>query len=369
MNQPNLQSLLRRTAVAIAATAASLIALPASAGLTMALPGSVVCTNPAITTQPDGSLMLTCASTSGGGGIPPPVTSGPDTFAISGPTSLGLNATGSASIVRSGTPSTGDVGINWAVIGACSEPTAVANGGQKVFHTATPSPQTLTLNTGGAGGTCTVLINVGYGSATTTVGSINIPVSASAPPPPPPPVGGTTTGGSGASYSYNTPITIATYVPGYTQLSVPQVSGCPTPDPTTRMAGAPYPNGPYIAQLVAPSATVVSFPLYGLGQFNRTSTQLAFGEVTGISPAVNTMDISISPCPGVIDMSVNDACNIHGIDVTNGLTFGWANSSFTASQNLMCFAPEDQQRFYNVRWNYGSQACGSGTCGWSLNAN
>ena len=227
--------------------------------------------------------------------------------------------------------------------------------------------------TGGVAGTCTVLINVGFGTATTTVGSLSFPVSASAPTTPTQPTQGATGGATGAAYAYNTPINLATYVPGPTGQAVPSVSGCTAPDPTTRMAGLPYPNGPYLgppsSTLTAGSGVVTSFPLYGLAQFGRTALQVAFGEVSGAS-AAGTIDISISPCPGVINTSVNDACNIHGIGITNGATFGWANNSSTAAQNLECYAPEDSQRYYNVRWNYPASNCASGNnCGWSVNVN
>jgi hypothetical protein len=388
MNAATLQSLLRRTAVAIAATAASLIAVPASA-LTMSLPNSVTCTNPSISTQPDGSLMLTCASTSGGTTTPPPPpppTTGPDTFTVGVPTSLALSTAGSATITRSGTPSPGNVGINYAVSGSC-----VGNpgSGQIVFTPTTAGPVNIPITGAATAGTCTVNLNVGYGTGIlmpggTGIASVSFPVSGTStvtPPPPPPPSGTPTgTGGSGA-LPYNV-ATIFTkdslgnynYTPGLNGAAVPVVAGCAAPDPSTRMGNLPLPNGTYINPLMAGSTVVTSFPLYGLAQFGRGSAGVNFGETPfSYSPAPYTADISISPCPGVIPATydVRANCDRRGEAANNGFSLGWVNSASSPIAYFNCVAPETTQYYYNVRWHYDPGTCAQGqtTCGFSVNTN
>src|SRR6185437_2932530 len=91
MTQPQTKSLLRRTAVAIAAVAASLFTLPVSA-LTMSLPGGGTCTTPNIQTQPDGSLSLTCGTATGGTPTPPPT---PAVYIVNTYSQLPLSASAS----------------------------------------------------------------------------------------------------------------------------------------------------------------------------------------------------------------------------------------------------------------------------------
>jgi len=382
MQPATLQSLLRRTAVAIAATAATLIALPAGA-LTMTLPNSVVCTTPLISTQPDGSLMLTCASTSGGTTTPPPPppTSGPDTFTVNAPGSLALNTQGNATVTRSGTPSAGNVAINYAVSGSCVGTPA---SGQIVFTPTMAGPANIAITGGAVAGTCTVMANIGYGTGTILPGgpgttSVSFPVSGTGSTTTPPPSGGgstpTGTTGTGAlPYNVSTIINQASYLPGLNGSAVPSVPGCAPPDPSTRMGSLPLPNGTYINPLMASSGVVTSFPLYGLGQFNRSYAAVNFGESPlSYSPAPYTADISINPCPGVIPATydVRANCDRRGDAAANGFSLGWVNSASSPIAYFNCVAPEGTQYYYNVRWTYAPGTCAQGqsSCGFSVNTN
>jgi hypothetical protein len=371
MKPATLQSLLRRTAVAIAATAVAFVSIPASA-LTVTLSSGQTCSYSGMTVDPAGNVVVTCSGTTTGGGTTlPPVTTGPDTFTLTAPVSLTVGSTGNAMITRSGTPSTGNVAVNFAIMGACS---GAPNSGQIVFTPTTPS-QPLAL-TGIAAGTCSILMNIGYGTGTAALPELDFAVTGSTP------TGGTTggptptgTSGSGSlPYNVNTIINQAAYVPGLNGAAVPTVPTCPSPDPSTRMANLPLPNGVYINPLMAPSGTITSFPLYGLNQFNRTNASVNFGETPfSYSPAPYTADVSISPCPGVIPATydVRANCDRRGDAAVNGWSLGWVNSASSPVAYFNCLAPETTQYYYNVRWTYSAGTCAQGqtTCGFSVNTN
>jgi len=338
ISPPN--NLLRRTAAAIVALATLLFAGSAAA-LTMTLPGGMACTSPSITTQPDGSLSLACGSTVV---PPPPPTTGPGTFTVSAPATTPAPVAGgtplinviSFTVLRSG-GTTGDVSMTYTISGnACwtgAAQTTVFDGQSSGV------PIGLTMI---AAGTCTVTISGLSAGTLGTPASVSINVTA-----PTPPVSG---GGGG----------------------VPTVPGCPTAAPGTQMGVLPIPNGPSILSLTAASDQITSFPMYSLSTYNRTSAQPSFGQTPAAnSPAPATINVSISPCPGVMDPTLNDACNMRGITITNGVTFGWATVQSVAQRNLECYAPEGTQMYYNVSWHYNPGACSNGapTCGWSVNVN
>jgi hypothetical protein len=357
MTSTHRQNLLRRTAVALATLAVSLAALPAAA-LTVTLSdttGSGTCTFNGMSVDPAGNVTVTCTSGftgtgsgTGPGTVPP---TGPGVFSVvlasatMPAPAAGTTSPNSFTITRSG-GTTGAVTVPFSVTGgACLNGSTIIpfTDGQTVSNTPNGGPVPLTIV---AAGTCTVSLgtptsgSLGTARATISVGS---------------PGGTTPPTGSG------------TNPPG-----IPIVSGCPAAASGTQMAVLPVPNGPSILSRTAASDQITSFPMYPLSQYNRTSAQASFGQTPAAnSPAPATINVSISPCPGVIDPTLNDACNIRGITITNGVTFGWATQQSIARANLECYAPEGTQMYYNVSWHYNPGACSNGapTCGWSVNVN
>ncbi len=360
MNHPSPQSLLRRTAAAVAATAGLLLAMPASA-LNMALPGGQTCTmstNNAITVAPDGSLVLTCSSLSGVPPPPPPPAT--PTVYITAPTQFPLNTSITpwvpTNVYMTATVApTADLTVAYNIGGSG----CYANGQNPPATGTTVIPANATQSAGigimatAAGSICSIgIISLTPSTTFTTTGQtggtmpshVDVPVAMTVgapPPPPPPPPGGTIPAG---------PSTCASPAPGTTMATLP----------------SPFVNGAPITQL-ASSGQVLSFPLQNLSAINKQNGQIALGEspIAG-TPSPYTLTASISPCPGVITQTPGNLCDYFA-SATNGSTFQWANSQTAANNNGVCYQPDSPQLYFNVQWTYSKCSNGAATCGWTVN--
>lgn len=148
----------------------------------------------------------------------------------------------------------------------------------------------------------------------------------------------------------------------------PPANGCPAVPFTTIQLPGLNATGLIVR---AASGQVLSFPMPAL-PLGKSFEAVAFGETPiANTPSPYSLDMSISTCPGVFNAPTGplDLCNVQGYSQTNGGTFYWATTQAAADNYLMCYAPEDQPRYMNVRWSYAKCASGASTCGFSVSAN
>jgi len=371
------KTLLRRTAVALLA-AASLISLPASsAKITFSGAGAGEnCDYSSMQVDPAGNVAVSCSAAptggnigSGGGTTQPPPT-GPDTFTLSAPVStVATSGTFTAVITRTGVPSSGPVGINLAVIGACSS-TAVQNAGGGTI-TAQPTdagPFNIPITASATLGTCTILYNIGYGGAATSgVTQLNIPVTTTTTQSGGPPPGGSNGGGGSGT--------------------LPVVAGCPTapanavmgtfpPTPGTHMPNDGTAHGYWIE----PTTVVTAIPLPTLpAGIAQGSVQLTYGSRTYGDPSMT--EIAISKCPGVIDpsgtttLNSGSSCYYGSSNPANAALFWYARNSTRGSLAILasrgnCTADETQGTWYaNIRYTYTNCNSGLNQCGQQIQWN
>lgn len=356
------KSLLRRTAVALAAAAALLISIPASAANVTFSGASAgeTCAYASMSVDPAGNVVVSCSAQATGGLIgsggtpppPPPPATGPDTFTLSAPVStVATNGTFTAVITRTGVHSTTDVGLNIAVIGACSSTAAaVGGGGSIVAHPTDNGPFSIPVVAGATGGTCTILFNVGYGGGVPGGSTqLNITVGAS-----------------------TTPVSTPTGTnPG-------PVAGCPAPDASMTSYVFPATPGQRVDNngfsfFVLPPNAVGTLPLpKTLSGQSGGQVQLTYGTYTASTQTL--VEISISKCPGVIDNTggsltgSNPACYFSSFTAADAQV-DWVaklinGATVSASK---CMALESNGTFYaNIRYTYTTSGCtygGGNGCG------
>jgi hypothetical protein len=354
MTSTHTQNLLRRTAVAIAALAVSLVALPAAA-LTVTLKDAVGtgnCTYSGMAVDPAGNVTVTCSS-SISTNLPPPSTDPAGTFNVTIPlTSMQGPATGAApqvnvtsfTVARSG-GTTGDVSMTYTISGTACWTGAAQMG----------------IPSGAAASTPIGLTMIGPGTCTVTISNLSAGVLGASPSATinvtlPTPSGG---GGGGSGGT------------------VPTVAGCPTPDASTQMYSMPDPAAPGFNLMVA-SGVVASIPIKAGSLYPTSSVppghlqeSLSLGEspIT-YTPSAYTLDMSMSRCPGVItNTNTADQCNMTGYTQQNGATFTWSNNQAYAKGSLLCYVPDPttEQWYINIRYRYSTcKSAGVSTCGWTL---
>jgi hypothetical protein len=95
---------------------------------------------------------------------------------------------------------------------------------------------------------------------------------------------------------------------------------------------------------------------------------ISFGETPiAYTPSPYSMDISISPCPGVFNPKAgpSDYCN-GTFSQKNGVSLQWAEQSAYARFYAACLAAPTTQYYFNVRWTYTSCAQGAPACGFTM---
>ena len=344
MSKPIERSLLRRTFGALLAAAGMLLASAPSFALTVTLngpAGSPSCTYSSMSVTPDGNVSVSCQATTA---------NDPGTFTLSIASTMGVNSMITGSVNRSG-GTTGAVNVSYSISGAgCA-----AGSGTVTFQDASSTAQTFQVASGATGGTtCTVTLSNPSAGVLGAPSSASISVGTTAPPPPPPP-------------SNN-----AACPTGFTQ---------PADMVNANFQGV----GQWWPQLNK-SRQIVSIPLPAVSS-GHYSGQAAFGENIGAAytPQPVTLEITISQCPGFIDVDTanptnthpnNNYCNLRSPNGTyNQITwFGKAystlNSATVANAYGYCWAPEGGAQWYlNARWTYNSCPYGQASCGFAIQQN
>ena len=334
------RSLLRRTAVAFAAAAAILLAASPASALTVTLTGATgsSCTYTGMTVQPDGNVNVACDT----GTVTP---GAPGTISVSAPAALDLSTPTSATVIRSG-GNTGDAIVSYSVSGACS----TTGGGSLTFaNGSTTSSQAIPVTTAATAGTCTItLTSVTGATPGTTVANITVSAPTTQP-------------------------TINAACPaGFTQ-------------PANMLQANFQGLGQWWAQKNK-SGQIVSIPLPSVATYSK---QAAFGENIGAAytPQPVTLEITISQCPGYIDVDTTNPSNTHpnnnycNLKSPNGTynQITWFGKSFSglvgqAAYNKYgyCWAPEGDSNgpwYLNARWTFGSCPFGQLTCGFAIQQN
>ena len=340
MSKPIERSLLRRTFGALLAAAGMLLVSAPSFALTVTLNGSTgsSCTYNGMTVDPAGNVSVTCQGSS---------PTDPGTFTLSIVSTMSVNSTITGSVNRSG-GTAGAVNVSYSISGAgCT-----AGSGTLTFPDTSATAQSFQVASGGTSGTtCTVALSNPSAGVLGTPSSASISVGTTTPPPQPPP---------------------ATCPTGFT-----------TP---TNLLNANFQGvGQWWPQLNK-SQQIVSIPLPAVSA-GHYSGQAAFGENIGAAytPQPVTLEITISQCPGFIDVDTanptnthpnNNYCNLKSPNGTyNQITwFGKPYSSLTsatvANAYGYCWAPEGGAQWYlNARWTYNSCPYGQLTCGFAIQQN
>ncbi len=317
----SISNLLRRTLVFAAAALGLAAVLPATAQQTVILNGQTAlgsCTyNGGLTVAPNGTLSVTCVSG----------TSTSAVFSLSGPASLAVGTTTTASVSRAG--GTGSIAVNYAVGGACS-----AGSGTLTFAEG-GAAQSFPITAGAAAGTCTVSITPGTG-ATASPSTINIAVSD--PNAVPPPVG-----------------------------------DCPAPAPDAMTTPVSW---SLFTQLRMNPGQIGYFPV-DVAPAGRNSLAFTQGQQPS-TPSNVVTEMSLSKCKGVVFSDPADShyvpqcylkttyTNIVKLTIfTRPVTqYGWVDQASLGNRG--CWAPETGGPWYvNVRWTYASCQYSTG-CGFTV---
>ena len=336
------QTLLRRTAAALGAAAAMLLVGGPAYALSVTLSTGGGCTYSGMTVDPNGNLAVTCSGTTQPPPPPPPPGSNPGTFEVS-VSGLTMSAGGTinGTIVRSNGMD-GAVNVNWSATGAG----CVNNGGTMAFadQSINAQPGSFQVVGSSTGGLCTVAISNPTGGTLGPTNTVNI--------------------------QFGSPVTVP---PGCSQPPVDML--------TTNFQGL----GQWWPQLNK-SGQIVSIPLPAV-QAGHYSGQAAFGENAGsaYTPQPVTLEITISKCPGFIDVDTANPSNTHpngnycNLKSPNGsynqiTWFGKPYLSLTSATTAngygYCWAPEsDGQWYLNARWSYGTCPFGQAKCGFAIQQN
>jgi hypothetical protein len=324
----------RRTAALIAAAASLLISHNASAlSVTLTNTTGSSCTYSGMSVDPTGNVQVTCTAAGG---------TGPGTLSITAPLTMTVGVGGSATVTRSGGNTlAATVVVASSTPSICtvsSAPLTFPDGGVTSFTVPVATP---------AAGTCTLTLSQATIAAIST-GTANITVAAATttPPPPPPP------------------------------------SGCATA-PSDMLSAQFLDLGVWWAQLNK-SQQVVSIPLTRVLTYSK---QAVFGENAGAAytPQPVTLEITISKCPGFIDVDAahpsathpnGNACNLKSPNGTyNSITwFGKPYGGITTVSQFnaygYCYAPESDGQYYlNARWTFSSCPLGQQVCGFAIQQN
>ena len=171
MASASINDLLRRTALALAAAAASLFAVPALA-LTVTLNNTTgsSCTYTGITTDPSGNVQVNCQTTGG---------TGPGTFSVSMQASATVGTTSVNATVSRNSGSTGQVIVTYNIAGTGTGCASPATGSTLTFADGSTGSQMIVVTLGAnAGDTCTVTITGVDNSATIGTGSATVTLAA-----------------------------------------------------------------------------------------------------------------------------------------------------------------------------------------------
>jgi hypothetical protein len=332
--------------MALAAVAGfSLISMSADAAV-ITLTGATgsSCSYSSMSVQPDGSFNVICQ----GGSTTPQTDAGSFAFAsATGVASVGN--LGFYTVSRTG-GTTGAVSMNYTVSGAgCTNGVGTlsfAQGDQSqsaIVRGVADGVCSITLGTPAlaAGNTADIGPRLGaQASATITVGA-----------------------GGGSLPPVNPPV---------------DTSACPTgfTAPAELITGDFKPVGNVLLQMQKSGQVVaLKMPSPSAGQH---SVSVVFSESAGgaYTPQPVALNISISKCPGLIDPTPTNTCNLVS---TNGnynqmtvftAPFSSIQDAASASKNGYCFAPSSQGQWYvNAKWTYSSCAFGASICGFAVQQN
>lgn len=329
---PYQPSLLRRTAVALAAVAGFFISTGTQAA-TVTLSGATgnSCTYSTMAVQPDGSFSVQCLAST---------TPTPGALSLSQPpASVVPGATVALSAFRSGT--SGAVSGTFTVSGAgCTNTSGTVSWADADANAKPISVAAL------VSGSCTIALSA--------------------------PTGGATLG-----------------TPSSVSFTVVQATPSPTPGPTPSAscpAGYSVPANLLEASLGGPgnvllqmqgSNQVVSIPLPD-AQPGYATGQIAFGESAGgaYTPQPVTINITISKCKGYIDTDTSNRCNLVNTNGNyNAITwfaqpYSIITDAASANDRGYCWAPKSDGPWYvNARWTYSSCAFGAAACGFAIQQN
>ena len=410
MKYPTTHNLLRRTAVALAAIAASLASVSALAGAVTFSSGET-CPYSGMAVDPAGNVSVTCSSPATGGGIGTTSSTGggtttgstgtPTVYISNATTQLplsaaadGVNGDAPASsavptpvyMVRTNS-STGDIVVNYNISGTGCWVNGFpppATGAVTLSGTSLQS-QSIGLVATYPGSICSIgIISIApAASGTVPVLTVQGATGAQQPNHVDIPVSLTLGGGSSTGSTGGTGGTGGTTSGG----SVPSVSGCPAPDPTTAMYTFPTVPGQHVnnntfGSFVLPSGAIGSLPLPAtINGHASAQVQLTYSVYTASTQT--NVEISVSRCPGVIDPTgaltgMNPAVCYFASFTSADATVDWYGKlvdGVTSASTGKCMALETGQPgsngpyYANIRYTYTSAGCPYGTCGEMLQWN
>jgi len=348
MASASINDLLRRTALALAAAAASLFAVPALA-LTVTLNNTTgsSCTYTGITTDPSGNVQVNCQTTGG---------TGPGTFSVSMQASATVGTASVSATVSRNSGNTGQVIVTYNVAGTGTGCASPATGSTLTFADGSTGSQMIVVTLGAnAGDTCTVTITGVDNSATIGTGSATVTLAAASgggggtPPPP-----------AGCPATPTDPAYISATLVGIGQ---GQVIGYPA---SIGNVGFTLPSGKVAAIALPPTINGHSSAVFKMAP-------------TSFSPSSGTLEISISKCPGTIDTNGSLAstfCYFRGNAASPGNRKWYGKpttiitSTATAQYYSACWAGESEGQWYaNIRYVYTTCNNYTGTCGQSVQWN
>lgn len=313
--------LLRRTFMAVGATLLVGASLPAASQGTVTLSGAAgnTCTYTQMTVQPNGTIQVTCQSTS----------TTVANFSVSGPGSGAAGSSGTFTIGRSGGPA-GALTVSYTISGGCT-----GSSGNAALADGASTSAGYTL---GTSGTCSISITAPAGGHTASPSTATVTVTTTSTPGPSTPAG----------------------------CSAPEVGSV-----------AKQLDFGHVDQLRMKSGVIAYYPVVPNTDPYRASMEFTQGQQPN-TPGNAVTEFSVSTCPGTIQTAVPDCYykSTQGQVNSNKIViytktkpeWGWTNqASMTGFGCLAATSQSGGNPYYvNVRWTYPSCPWGENNCGFSM---
>lgn len=313
-------NLLRRTFAAVGAGLLMAASLPAASQGTVTLTGASgnSCTYTQMVVQPNGSINVTCVST----------TPGVAYFTAGADRSSGAAGTvGNFSISRSGGPA-GTLSVGFSVSGGgCTSATS----GSAALADGASTTVGYTL---AASGSCSITITAPTGhTASVPTATVTVQTSTGVPPVP---------------------------------------TGCPAPEVGSIARQLEF--GP-VDQLRMKSGVIAYYPVVPNTDPQRASMEFTQGQQPN-TPGNAVTEFSVSTCPGTISTAVPDCYYKSSVGQVNSNKiviytktkpeWGWTNQASMSGFGCLADASLGTPYYVNVRWTYPSCVWGEGNCGFSM---